>query len=172
MLSEIKKVVEALKPGGDIERFDVDFLNTQQWTLTLPSASFVEDAPELFNDLEIYASRYEKKAEVIMEIDFPDDFPTIPPFVRVVSPRFAYRKGHVTVGGSLCTEILTTSGWRNIGCIQLILVLHNLLIDGGGRLDLSSPHVNKPYSFEEAQTAFKRNLEEHGWAGLKKPKNK
>lgn len=170
MLAEVKKTVDALKPGGDIERFDVVFQNTQQWTVTFPSASFIEDAPDLFNDLETFASRFQKRAEVVLEIDFPDEYPNIPPFVRVVSPRFAYRKGHVTVGGSMCTEILTTSGWRNMGVIQLILFLHNLLIDGKGRIDMSSPHVHVPYSFDEAQSAFKRNLEEHGWAGMKKQK--
>jgi hypothetical protein len=31
--------------------------------------------------------------------------------VRVIRPRFAFHTGHVTVGGSICIELLTSSGW-------------------------------------------------------------
>jgi len=39
------------------------------------------------------------------------DYPVDPPFVRVVRPRFAFHSGHVTIGGSICMELLTRSGW-------------------------------------------------------------
>jgi hypothetical protein len=31
--------------------------------------------------------------------------------VRAIRPRFAFHTGHVTVGGSICIELLTSSGW-------------------------------------------------------------
>ena len=31
--------------------------------------------------------------------------------MRVIRPRFAFHTGHVTVGGSICIELLTSSGW-------------------------------------------------------------
>lgn len=37
----------------------------------------------------------------------------MPPFVRVVRPRFQFRTGHVTIGGSICMELLTLSGWNS-----------------------------------------------------------
>jgi hypothetical protein len=33
--------------------------------------------------------------------------PFSPPFIRVVEPRFAFHTGHVTIGGSICMELLT-----------------------------------------------------------------
>lgn len=38
---------------------------------------------------------------------FPPNFPFAPPFIRVIRPRFMFRTGHVTIGGSICTEMLT-----------------------------------------------------------------
>ena len=45
-----------------------------------------------------------------MEITFPSDYPTRPFFLRCVSPRFCWYTGHVTAGGAICIEALTTSG--------------------------------------------------------------
>lgn len=50
---------------------------------------------------------------VTLEMRFSKDYPHVPPFVRVVRPRFAFRTGHVTIGGSICMELLTTSGWSS-----------------------------------------------------------
>ena len=72
---------------------------------------------------------------IVLRVAFPSDFPTRvtpirdlrarpvpisldpprrpaqPPYVRVIRPRFVYRTGHVTIGGSICTEMLTSAGW-------------------------------------------------------------
>ena len=49
---------------------------------------------------------------VHMEMKFPKDYPMNPPFVRVIRPRFKFLTGHVTIGGSVCMQLLTRSGWR------------------------------------------------------------
>ena len=49
---------------------------------------------------------------ITMHIIFPPDYPFSAPFMRVVRPRFAFRTGHVTIGGSICIELLTNSGWN------------------------------------------------------------
>jgi ubiquitin-conjugating enzyme E2 Q len=54
--------------------------------------------------------RHVAEVPVLLEIRFPPDFPWQPPFIRVVAPRFAFHTGHVTVGGSICMELLT-SAW-------------------------------------------------------------
>lgn len=59
---------------------------------------------------------------VVLEIRFPPDFPWEPPFIRVVSPRFGFRTGHVTVGGSICMELLTASGWSPAYALESVLV--------------------------------------------------
>lgn len=48
---------------------------------------------------------------VVMRIIFPSTYPTLPPYLRVIRPRFQLRTGHVLIGGSICFEALTTVGW-------------------------------------------------------------
>eukprot|EP00900_Chrysochromulina_parva_P013447 jgi/Chrpa1/22102/Chrysochromulina_OHIO_Genome00025750-RA len=45
--------------------------------------------------LAAHAARWGGRAVVELEVLFGDDFPASPPFVRVVSPRFAFHTGHV-----------------------------------------------------------------------------
>ena len=92
----------------------------------------------------------------------PPNFPAAPPFVRVVAPRFAFHTGHVTVGGSVCMELLTSAGWRPEYTLRSVLVqVRAAMIAGGGRLDPRRPQV--PYSKDEARRAFWRVAQQHGW---------
>ena len=45
---------------------------------------------------------------IVLSVSFPSSFPAQPPYVRVIRPRFAFRTGHVTIGGSICTEMLSS----------------------------------------------------------------
>jgi len=92
---------------------------------------------------------------------FPKTYPMNPPFIRVINPRFVYRTGHVTVGGSISTEMLTNSGWSPANSVESVLVsIRTNLITGGARIDL----VNKTdYSESEAKVAFDRMVAQHGW---------
>ena len=60
-----------------------------------------------------------------MEIPFPSDYPTRPFFLRCVSPRFCWYTGHVTAGGAICIEALTTEGtpgsWQPDICVESVL---------------------------------------------------
>jgi ubiquitin-conjugating enzyme E2 Q len=109
------------------------------WNVTFPSATFFESAPELFQDLMKYGAEYGKAEEVVLRIHFTPRFPTTPPFVRVIRPKFMFHTGHVTIGGSICTEVLTASNtpgsWQStITMENLILLLHNLIgVDGKGQ---------------------------------------
>jgi ubiquitin-conjugating enzyme E2 Q len=86
-----------------------------------------------------YGAEYGKAEEVVLRIHFTPGFPTTPPFVRVIRPRFMFHTGHVTIGGSICTEVLTASNtpgsWQStITMENLILLLHNLIgVDGKGQ---------------------------------------
>lgn len=118
-----------------------------------------------------YAEKYTKMAEVVMELQFPKDYPSAPPFVRVIRPRFRFHTGHVTIGGSICTELLTRGGgqhsWKaGMSISSLLLYLHSTLIDGGGRVDFGSRHHPRPekdYGDAEARAAFRRVASQHGW---------
>ena len=82
--------------------------------------------------------------------------------MRVVSPRFEFHTGHVTVGGSVCLETLTTSGWNaELSMEGVLLLVRSAFADGGGRLDPVRAHV--PYAEREARAAFERVARAHGW---------
>ena len=84
-----------------------DEANGYRWAVAVTPPS---DTP-LFAELAAYATKYKEPAEIQMELLFSPAFPMEPPFVRVVRPRFAFHTGHVTIGGSICIELLTASGW-------------------------------------------------------------
>jgi len=125
-----------------------------------------------------------------MEITFPSDYPTRPFFLRCVSPRFCWYTGHVTAGGAICIEALTTEGtpgsWQPDICVESVLntVFMNFLdttseiirtaTGPGGRsgplrVDLGGKYHHSPlqeYSEGEARSAFSRMLDHHranGW---------
>ena len=125
-----------------------------------------------------------------MEITFPSDYPTRPFFLRCVSPRFCWYTGHVTAGGAICIEALTTEGtpgsWQPDICVESVLntVFMNFLdttseiirtaTGPGGRsgplrVDLQGKYHHSPlheYSEVEARSAFDRMLSHHranGW---------
>ena len=63
-------------------------------------------------------------------------------------PRFKYQTGHVTVGGSICMESLTPSGWSSARSIESYMVeILSLLNVGEARIDL---YNKQPYSMHEA----------------------
>ena len=101
-------------------------------------------------------------AHIEMEMLFSQDFPMTPPFVRVLRPRFAFHTGHVTLGGSICIELLTSSGWSPAYTIESLLIqLRSLFIVGEARLDPLQPNV--AYGEQEAREAFRRVAAQHGW---------
>jgi len=97
---------------------------------------------------------------VELEMRFSKDYPFQPPFVRVVQPRFRFQTGHVTVGGSICMELLTNTGWRSTNDIESILIqIRAEIQEGGARLEGGSG----AYSESEAWQAFYRAAKNHGW---------
>jgi len=109
---------------------------------------------------------YKKKSGqdfILLELRFSKDYPFAPPFVRVVRPRFAFRTGHVTIGGSICMELLTNTGWNSTNDIESILIqIRAELLSGGARLDAGLSDTYE-YSVSEAWDAFFRAARTHGW---------
>ena len=84
---------------------------------------------------------------VTLRVVFPSTYPAMPPFIRVIRPRFAYMTGHVTLGGSICTQELTSSGWDPSLTIESVLlsIRTNMItgkaaIDHANRVDCTSLH--------------------------------
>jgi len=102
-----------------------------------------------------------KQNHILLHIAFPPTYPLNPPFVRVIRPRFAFRTGHVTIGGSICTELLTNKGWTAANTIEAVIVsIRAQFLEGGARLDLTN---KRDYSEAEAKEAFDRMVQTHGW---------
>ena len=75
---------------------------------------------------------------IVLQVSFSSDYPTQPPYVRVIRPRFAFRTGHVTIGGSICTEMLTNQGWSPTMTMESVLQSIRVnMLEGGARLDPS-----------------------------------
>jgi len=99
--------------------------------------------------------------EIVMQIKFPPDYPFSPPFCRIIRPRFAFHTGHVTVGGSICMELLTRKGWSPENTVEaLCMSIRSTWLAGGARLD---PHNRRDYTEAEAKEAFDRLVRQHGW---------
>ena len=97
-----------------------------------------------------------------IEITFKENYPIAPPFIRVVYPHFKFHSGHITVGGSLCMEMLTNQGWSPTFNVENVITQIKLAIsEGGGEID--EANYKKRYTMDEAVDAFKRVLASHGW---------
>lgn len=56
---------------------------------------------------------------VLLHIIFPNNFPFVPPFMRVISPRI--EKGFVMEGGAICLELLTQRGWASAYTVEAVI---------------------------------------------------
>lgn len=118
---------------------------------------------DFYDDLITWFKKNKRKEVpgVHLHISFQTDFPGSPPFVQVICPRFQQWTGHVTIGGSMCTELLTGSGWRSdMSAMGLMLQLQNNIVEGGAKIDHNNLH---DYTKTEALEAFKRVARDHGW---------
>jgi len=127
--------------------------NLYLWRVTI--FDFDKNAP-LAQDLQ-----RTKDKKITIQIQFPPQYPNNPPYIRVIRPRFQFMTGHVTIGGSICMELLTNRGWSPANTVEsVILSIKTALIDGNARLDL---HNATDYQEYEAKDAFDRMVRKHGW---------
>ncbi|XP_077983231.1 ubiquitin-conjugating enzyme E2 Q1-like [Glandiceps talaboti] len=116
----------------------------------------------LGKDLQIYSTKYKRPGVISLEMKFPKDYPMAPPFVRVIRPRFRFLTGHITVGGSICMQLLTKSGWRPSNDIESILIQirSEIMSDNNAQLDHDA---DKCYDEASAKQAFERMVARYGW---------
>lgn len=135
-----------------------------RWTVGLPLPVL---HTQLARDVKNWANVTKKPEMIVLDVRFPPDYPMGVPFVRIVRPRFQYRTGHITLGGSFCTELLTPAGWCEMTPETLFRSLCAMMEDGDARVVLS-PDLHNPYPFvdyseEEAKEAYRRAAATHGW---------
>ena len=101
-------------------------------------------------------------SHIHLELRFPDRYPYEPPFVRVVSPRFKFRTGHITVNGAICHELLSHQSWLATCKVENLLVdIRCNILEGEAELD--TDRYSETYSFEGAKVDYDRVMRSHGW---------
>lgn len=107
-------------------------------------------------------------ASIVLEFRFGPSYPMSPPFVRVVRPQFVPFMqgggGHVTAGGAVCLELLTSSGWNPAINIDNVIMQIRAAIgksDRPARLQKGASEAD--YGIGEAVAAFTRLATAHGW---------
>lgn len=159
ILQEYKYLIVSKECKGLTAEFEEQ--NIYTWIIKIDINKF-EVGKDLKKDFENYAKTYKRNMEIVFEMRFDSNYPYNPPFLRVIRPRFAFHTGHVTVGGSICMQSITRSGWIPVRTVESIFIeiLFNMA-EGGARLDINGSAVD--YGFNEAQEAFRRVAQQHGW---------
>ncbi|PNP59386.1 hypothetical protein THARTR1_00876 [Trichoderma harzianum] len=137
--------------------------NVFHWTVELHS--FEADLP-LAKDM-----KQKGCTSVVLEFRFGANFPFSPPFVRVVRPRFLPFSrgggGHVTMGGAICSEMLTNSGWSAAMTMEKVILQVRLGLverDRPARLNPENgTNGTNDYGIGEAVDAYQRAARLHGW---------
>lgn len=160
MLQKVQETTPLHELGWYIDFSNID--NMFQWIVELHTF-----------DPELPLAKDMKKAgitSVVLEVRFGRDYPLSPPFVRVIRPRFLPFMhgggGHVTIGGAICMEVLTSTGWTVAMSMESVIIQVKMAMSSTdpqpARLGKSA-HGNGDYSAHEALNAFKRFANKHNW---------
>ncbi|KAL1850158.1 hypothetical protein Daus18300_013026 [Diaporthe australafricana] len=125
-------------------------------------------------DPQLPLAKEMKKAgitSVVLEVRFGRDYPYSPPFVRVIRPRFlpfaSGGGGHITIGGAICMELLTASGWNPVTTMEAVFVSIRMAMSETERpAHLQTTETSArifDYGANEALDAYIRFASTHGW---------
>ena len=144
----------------DVEKIE----NVYQWIVELHSFHMFEDKNQ---KLPLVADMKKKGVKsIVLEVRFNRDFPFTPPYVRVLSPRFLTLVqgggGHIVMGGALCMELLTNSGWSSVSSMESVLMQVRMAIasEPFARLEL---YGRSDYGVQEAADGYIRACRTHDW---------
>ena len=146
---------------------EVDECDAFLWTIHIPHDVISTFDAQMGRQLKKWAAATSKEPAITLSIRFPSIYPNAVPFVRVIRPRFVFHTGHVTVGGSICTPLLTASGWRSMDPEALIRSVMVIWKEGKAQIQVTPdaychiPHID--YEEGEAKEAYARVAREHGW---------
>lgn len=159
---ELVKMLKIQKDNNAERMWEIDvnnFDSLYRWSVRL--FNFDKTLP-ISKDMEKYS--YDG---IQLEILFGPNYPMIPPFIRVVKPRFVPFMegggGHVTAGGSICSTLLTNEGWLPTYSIETVLMHVFLDISSTDPNPARLIANNSSYSLREAVDAFQRVASKYGW---------
>ncbi|KAM0718941.1 hypothetical protein Q7P37_006013 [Cladosporium fusiforme] len=169
-LSKIQSSTDAVELGWYIDFEKIE--NMYQWIVELHSfhTFTVKDKPlPLADDMKKTGT-----TSIVLEIRFGPDFPFSPPYIRVIRPRFLPFTmgggGHVVIGGAMCMELLTNTGWSGIMSMESVLMQVRMAIASEPFARLEGKGAKLPagrvhdYGVGEAAEGYIRACASHGWA--------
>ncbi|KAK4543230.1 hypothetical protein LTR36_005780 [Oleoguttula mirabilis] len=135
--------------------------NVYQWIVELHSFHAID------NKLPLVAGMKKQGIKsIVLEIRFNGSYPFTPPYVRVIRPRFlSFAQGgggHIVMGGAMCMELLTNTGWSSVSSMESVLMQIRLAIasDPPAKLDVNT---RGDYGTGEAADGYIRACNTHGW---------
>ncbi|RMY09654.1 hypothetical protein D0867_01172 [Hortaea werneckii] len=142
---------------------DVDKIeNVYQWIVELHSFQCLNPKLPIVTQMKNKSMK-----SIVLEIRFNKDFPYTPPYVRVVRPRFLTFAqgggGHIVMGGAMCMELLTNTGWSSVSSMESVLMQVRLAIalsEPPAKLDVKA---HGDYGTGEAADGYVRACATHGW---------
>lgn len=140
--------------------------NVYQWIVELHSFHTFEDKGKKLPLAEDMKKR--KITSIVLEVNFNKDFPFTPPYVRVIRPRFLSLMqgggGHVVMGGAMCMELLTNTGWSSVSTMESVLLQVRMAIASEPYARLEPGQTGGDYGTMEAADGYLRACQTHGWA--------
>ncbi|OWF47539.1 ubiquitin-conjugating enzyme E2 Q2-like [Mizuhopecten yessoensis] len=141
--------------------YTVDLVNDSlyEWSIKLKK---VDPDSSLYTDLQTFKEK-EGRDHILLNFTFKDNYPSEPPFVRVITP--VLQGGYVLGGGAICMELLTRQGWSIVYSMEsVIMQIAATLVKGKARIQFSAS--KNQYSLARAQQSFKSLVkihEKNGW---------
>lgn len=165
-LQTVQKIIDTT-PQAELGWFiDVQKIeNMYQWIVELHSFHLFEIKGKKLPLAEDMKKQGIKS--IVLEMRFNKDFPYTPPYVRVIRPRFlGFNQGgggHIVLGGAMCMELLTNTGWSSVSSIESVLMQIRMAVasEPFARLDMRS--ANADYGTGEAAEGYIRACRTHGW---------
>ncbi|KIY71906.1 hypothetical protein CYLTODRAFT_389638 [Cylindrobasidium torrendii FP15055 ss-10] len=163
---ELKSMLKEQKAASSLKELGwylpEEFIDDNLFSWIVELHSFDPDIP-IAKDMKA-----KRVNSIIFEIRFPPTFPMSPPFFRILTPRFLPfihgGGGHVTGGGSICMDLLTSNGWLPSYSIPAILLQIKLAISNlEPRPARLAQNWDKDYQPGEALEGYKRAANTHGW---------
>ncbi|EME46140.1 hypothetical protein DOTSEDRAFT_78519 [Dothistroma septosporum NZE10] len=139
--------------------------NVYQWIVELHSFHTFEVKGKLLPLADDMKKQGVKS--VVLEIRFNKDFPFTPPYVRVIRPRFLSLGqgggGHIVLGGAMCMELLTNTGWSSVSSMESVLMQIRMAIASEPYARLAQGGGHGDYGTGEAADGYIRACQTHGW---------
>ena len=173
---ELKATLDAIEKK-ELPWSRLDVMDNRAWRIFLDSSSFPMDLED--KDLagitrwpvrELVAALKELSQELTIEIMFPPDYPLAPVFLRVVSPIFAPRTGHVTLGGAICSKLLTLDSWAPAMRLHVLVsgIVTEMVSCGYTMTPLgpsgpAQPLAGGEYRLQDAINAYTSFTRQHSW---------